>query len=239
MKSLIRALSFASSLAIVPALLAGPVTSSTQSTAGIEIPAQYRDAASWNLAPPSGVVAYQALSVGTIYVPTNAQSPVDGLPYDEYADDCHLTFAGELFGFTIGYYEPSAPSVTATVTFYANSAVDDVLGAPVAGPYVFSNLPGAGINVISLTPPDNPSLPQDVWFAVQFDPPTAGLVNSPLPSPTVGVSHNIFLDTGFTPPPGLVWFGGDPLANFMIEIQLSGATPVQQSSWGKIKHLYR
>jgi hypothetical protein len=207
-------------------------------TDGVAIPVQAQRDMNWNVAPAVAVPVYSALTPGSIFLPTNSASPVDGLPYDEYADDCHLTLAGGLLNFSIGYFEQSAPSVSVTVTIYQNDAANTTLGPVLAGPYVFSGLPG-GFNVVTLTPPDSPFISKDVWFAVQFDPPTAGLVNAPPPSPTLGSSADIFLDTGLTPPPGLVFFGGDPLANFMIEIQLDSAVPVQESSWGEIKNLYR
>jgi hypothetical protein len=207
----------------------------------VEIPFDTGKAHPWGDASTQsgGTLVYEALTAGSIFVPTNSASPVDGLPYGEYADDCHLTMGGALQCFTIGYFEPSAPNVDVTVTLYGNDASDGNLLAAVAGPYVFTGLPG-GFNVVTLTPPDTPTIPVDVWFAVSFTPDTAGLVNSPAPSPTTGVSHDIFLDTGLTPPPGLVFFGGDPLANFMISIEIVDETVgVEQSSWSAIKTLFR
>jgi len=77
----------------------------------------------------------------------------------------------------------------------------------------------------------------DLWFAVQFSPNDAGLVIAGGP-PTVGTSDDVFLDTGLTPPPGLVWFGGDPAANFVIAIEADITVPTEATTWGNIKALY-
>ena len=241
MSILLRLLTCCALLLATSAAIAVEISDRTPKLATpVEIPADVGKAHPWggSSTQGGGVVVYEALTAGSIFVPSNATSPVDGLPYIEYADDCHLTMGGMLKCFTIGYFEPTVSTVDVTITLYGNDATDGSLLAPVAGPYVFTGLPG-GFNVVTLTPPDSPVVPVDVWFAVSFTPDTAGLVNAPPPSPTVGVSHDIYLDTGLTPPAGLVFFGGDPLANFMISIEVEQETVgVEQESWSRIKSLY-
>lgn len=187
--------------------------------------------------PAAGGTTYEALAVGASFLETGALSPIDNLPYVEYGDDCHLTFVGWLTTFTMGYYKPPPGQASALVTFYENDASDGIIGPVLAGPYLVSALP-AGLNTVVVTVPDSPFLTEHVWVAVQFAPDTAGLVIAGGP-PTVGTSHDVYVDTGLTtPPPGLVFFGGDPVANFMLAIEVDGTVPVQTVTWGHLKALY-
>jgi len=188
---------------------------------------------SGNLAPTNGCAAgYEDLVDGSTYLPFNATSPISGGPYTEYADDCHMTTGGALCSFTIGYFEPAGPTVDFTITIYANDASDSDLGDVVAGPYTFPGLP-AGLNVLTLIPPDNPIIPKDVWFSVTATPQTAGLVIAGGP-PTVGSSHDLFLDVSAL---GLVFFGGSPLANFMVRLDVDSSVPTHETTWGQGKAL--
>ena len=185
---------------------------------------------------------YSALTPGTSFLPTDAASPVDGLPYVEYADDCHLIAAGLMTGFKIGYFNATAaPSVDVIVTIYQNDAADTIVGSPIVGPLTVTGLPGGGPNLATVNIPGVIVSTTDIWFAVQFSTPDTGLILTPPPSPTIGVGHDVFLDTGLTsPPPGLVNFqGGDPVANYMIEILVDLETvAVEEVTWGEIKALY-
>lgn len=177
---------------------------------------------------------YEALVPGSGYVPLSATSPFTGLAITEYADDCHLTAGGALCSFTIGYYEPEDVTVDFTITIHANAPDDGTFGAILAGPYTFPGLP-AGFNQLTLIPPDNPTLPKDVWFSVTATPLSAGLVISGGP-PTVGASHDYLLDV---PALSLFFYDGDPVANFMISIEVEPTVPTEAVSWGKVKSLYQ
>ena len=177
------------------------------------------------MAPPearttttAGVFLYKALTQGSGFIPSGSAG-VGGSGFGEYADDLHLVAGGELGGITIGYHAPTGP-VDVTITLYQSTATDAFLGAPVAGPYTFTNLPG-GTNVVTLTPPDDPVIPQDVWFGYSFIPGTAGLINAPDPSPEVGSSHDFFIDTT-EPGIGVLFLDGGIQGNFMIALTLGG-----------------
>jgi len=238
-----RSLLLAAAVACVAsAALAGILGSDVKTTLPTIIPASSSSQVTLQLGPTSTAApatVYECMTPGSSFLATNATSPTDGLPYDEYGDDCHMATSGTLTEFTIGYFEGAAASVDALITFYTNDAADGIIGAVVAGPYLVTGMPG-GFVTATITPPDSPMIPANVWFAVQFSPGTAGLVIAGGP-PTVGTSHDVFVDTGlYTPPPGLVFFSGNPVANFMIAIETdTPPVPVEVSTWGKIKAQYR
>ncbi len=121
----------------------------------------------------------------------------------EWADDLHLTKAGNMSSFSFGYI--SNGSSQATIRFYANNASNTPL--PVAGTAFFSTtvgIPGggsSGVRVVTLATPV--AVPAHVWMSVQFNgssgsiglysPPIIGSSNSNMvvhvPS---GTSGNVF-----------------------------------------------
>jgi len=186
---------------------------------------------------PAGIPVYDCPVLSGSFLATNTLSPIDNLPYIEYGEDCHLANSGALTGFSMAYFKPGTSLVSALITFYDNDAGDTILGLVVAGPYLVTNMP-AGLNSVIITPPDSPLLPPNVWYAVQFSPANAGLVIADGP-PTVGSSHDVFVDTGLTTPPaGLVFFGGAPVANFVIGIEADVTVPVTATTWGHMKAMY-
>jgi hypothetical protein len=150
-------------------------------------------------------------------------------------DDLHMASGGWLHSFAVGYSNNSGAPVNVTVTFYENSAADDIVPtALVGGPFVLEAMP-TGVNIAHFVA-DAEFLPADVWMAVSFSASNVQLlIYGP---PTVGTSHDLFYQD---PPGGLLWFGGDPAANFCLQVQCEPASSVElePSTWGTIKTMYR
>jgi len=58
------------------------------------------------------------------------------------------------------------------------------------------------------------------------------LIYSP---PTTGTSDDVF----YKIPGGLVWFGGNPTANFCLQVECEPDTPVESTTWGAVKAMFR
>ncbi len=156
----------------------------------------------------------------------------------EVADDCHMLAAGHLCGIDMGYYKSTPGTTVATIVFYANDPLDNTVpGVVLAGPYTVSGLPtGANIVHVDLEagtgPPD---LTQDIWLGVTFSTASTGLILAD--PPETGTSDDLFYKT---PPGQYTWFGGNPVANFMLAVYGNElATPAASTTWGRIKQLYR
>jgi hypothetical protein len=131
----------------------------------------------------------------------------------EVADDLHMISAGSMVQFVFGYYDPVGADTSATVSFYTNDPADSTL--PPTGlitSYNVTGLPGAGAWLLTV-PVSAQALPQDVWMGVTFQTGNPGLLM--YNPPTVGSSHDIFAMLG-----GLYWFGGNPVANFAMEVDI-------------------
>jgi hypothetical protein len=149
-------------------------------------------------------------------------------------DDLHMTSGGVLCSFDVGYYNNGAEPISATVSFYENDSVDTAVGSLLAGPFLLDALP-AGAHIAHFEVVSNASfLTQDVWMAVSS--PSADfklLIYGPA---TVGTSDDLF----YMDPPGeWYWFGGTPAADFCLQVECEPGSPVESSSWGAIKALYR
>jgi len=155
-------------------------------------------------------------------------------PGIEVADDLHttLTEPQAICGFDFGYFNPGAGQVTATVTVYANSAFDPDKGAPIAGPYVIHGLP-PGANAFHIDVVGGIVQPH-VWLGVAFDDGVTGLLS--FGPPTLGSSHDAIW---LTPPGVSANYGGQPPADVFLGLYSSPSTPVQPSTWGNLKVLYR
>ncbi|UCE02709.1 MAG: hypothetical protein JSW67_00425 [Candidatus Latescibacterota bacterium] len=154
-------------------------------------------------------------------------------PQPEAGDDLHLIAGGLLTAFIVGYYNVSG-AATMTVTFYENTA-DAGVGAPVAGPYVARSLP-PNFHVRRFQLPDSMQafIGTDLWCAIRFDTPNAGVVFSHPPS--VGTSHDLFWDFGSAQ---TAQIQGVP-ANFFIMLEVdTAAVAVEERTWSAIKALYR
>ncbi len=132
----------------------------------------------------------------------------------EVADDLHMISAGTMVEFKFGYFD-GAGVTTATVNFYANNANDFPVpgGNPPASliaSYPLTGLPGAGTWLITV-PVAAQALPQDVWMGVIFPASNVGLLT--YNPPTIGSSHDYFAMYG-----SLYWMGGNPVANFALEV---------------------
>jgi len=150
----------------------------------------------------------------------------------ESLDDLHSIAGGALCSFTVGYNEPTAGVVDLTVRIYNNNTEDSPPGGLVGGPWTITGLP-SGANSVILTLDTSPLLPQDVWFGVQFSTSSAGLLIAD--PPAIGTSHDYFYEEAA----GYLSFGGNPKANFFIRLDTELATPLQSTTWGTIKSLYR
>ena len=155
-------------------------------------------------------------------------------PGIEVADDLHttLTEPQAICGFDLGYYNPGASLVTATVTLYADSEFDPDKGAVVAGPYVIQGLP-PGANAFHIDVVGG-IVPPHVWIGVAFDDGATGLLS--FGPPTMGSSHDI---VWLTPPGVATNYGGQPSADLFLGLYSSPATPARPSTWGSLKATYR
>jgi hypothetical protein len=156
----------------------------------------------------------------------------------EVADDLHMTMDAHLCGIDFGYYKSTAGTTAATIVFYANDQLDNLVPSVVlAGPYVVTDLP-TGANVIHVDLGSGTGMPdvtQDVWLGISFSTASTGLLMTD--PPELGISDDLFYKT---PPGQYAWFGGDPVANFYLAVYGNElATPAAATTWGRVKQLYR
>ena len=151
----------------------------------------------------------------------------------EVLDDLHMLYEGSMCAFKFGYQEDTTAPFSATIAFYVNDPLDPVPTTLLAGPYTINGLPW-GVNEIEVTLPSGPFLTADVWMSVQFSSTTAGMLI--VDPPTEGSSHDYFYQR---PAETYLWFGGDPMANFYMEVEMEVPVPVEASSWGQIKARYQ
>lgn len=146
----------------------------------------------------------------------------------EVFDDLHLAVVGDLCAFGYTY---SGPSADVIVTFYAN---DGPLGSPgtvIAGPFVAPSTAG---RVEFEVPGGITTIGPDLWMGFVFPVPDQGLLFTDPPS--IGSSGDVIYQR---PPDGFITFGGNPVANFRISVDVDLPTPVRPSTWGTLKTIYR
>lgn len=228
-------LCFIAVIVMAPAAFAGDsIDRATRVTVPTAIPIGGPSLVSPRSTSPTCPVLYDALvPTGTSFLALSAVSPVSGGPYTEYADDIHIDIGGLLCEFSFTYFEPAPGPTDMIVTIYANDAGDATIGPIVAGPYLLAGLPG-GLTTVTVPVPDTPLIPEDVWFSITGTTLSHGLVIAGGP-PTTGVSHDVFLDV---PGLGLVFFGGSPVANFNISLDVDVTVPTEETTWGQIKSMY-
>ena len=132
----------------------------------------------------------------------------------EALDDLHGVEAGDLGAVTFRYYDPGSPGTSgAYVTVYANPGGLDAGATPVAGPVYVGGLVSGVVATAGASFPGIDPVGADLWVGVRFTSDTAGLVLHDTPS--VGTSHDHYREEG-----NLFWFGGDPVANFSLRLEL-------------------
>ena len=154
---------------------------------------------------------------------------------EEWADLLHCSHGGLLTGFGAGFDGAVMDSFEVTMTLYeAASAELQSGGSPggvILGPWSFV-VPGNTIG-LSVSFGAFMTIPQDVWMGVKFSDPAVGLTRNDPPS--IGSSedffHNINQNTKGD-------FAGNPVANFVMSVQVEGPVPVQPTTWGRIKTLF-
>lgn len=155
---------------------------------------------------------------------------------DEWADDLYCTSGGVLNGFGAGFDGSPNDSFYVTMTVYegAAPAVSGV-GGPgniIIGPWTFI-VPFNTIGV-SVGFGGGPVVGPDVWLGVSFSDPTVGLTRHD--PPQIGSSNDLFWNVTN----GLAQdFGGDPVANFVMSVNIEGANATENTTWGRIKALHR
>lgn len=148
---------------------------------------------------------------------------------NEILDDLHGVSSGAISSITIAYFAPAGPT-NATLTVYGNDAVDTGIGAVVAGPFVANGLP-AGANVVTITVPGGAPVGPDMWLGVSFSGLDDGLIVAD--PPVIGSSHDYFFNAGTGQ---LLFFNGNPVANFGMAIETDVMVPVEAKTWSGIKN---
>ena len=152
----------------------------------------------------------------------------------EVIDDLHLVATGDLCGFGFTYINGSGRPTDIVVTFYAN---DGPLGSPgtvVGGPFSFPAQPGPGGELSAALPNVITAIGPDIWMGASFSTDTTGLVFTNPPS--IGSSADVYYQR---PEEGFFTFGGDPVANFRLSVEVDTPTPVRPTTWGTLKTIYR
>jgi hypothetical protein len=152
----------------------------------------------------------------------------------EVIDDIHLATSGTFCGFSFTYTSRNDATTDAIVTLYANDGPGGGPGTVIHGPIYYYGLPRSN-HPFSVQVPEGVSLIGPViWMGVSFTEPTTGLlVANP---PTVGASDDLFYQR---PEETFMNFGGNPVANFALTVQIDSPSPVKASSWGALKTIYR
>jgi hypothetical protein len=145
-----------------------------------------------------------------------------------WADDVHAIGSGPLLGFQLFFQGSPTDSFDVTVAIYSWSGDAVPPGPAIVGPYTFKVSPfaiGAGIGFVS-----GPVVGPDMWLAISFSDPTMGLwLHDP---PSIGTSHDLFWN--FATNSDLTFPSG-PVANAVCYVTVDVPTPVEPTTWGKIK----
>ncbi len=152
----------------------------------------------------------------------------------EVIDDLHLTGSGDLCGFSFTYTSANSATTDATVTFYANDGPGGSPGSVVAGPFYYYGLPRSNHPFSAQVPEGVSVIGPIIWLGVSFTEPTTGLLLANPPS--IGASDDLFYQR---PEESFMSFGGNPVANFTLTVQIDSPSPIRVSSWGAIKTIYR
>lgn len=115
----------------------------------------------------------------------------------------------------VAYPGDGPVSPMAYVTLYANPSGLDASAQVVAGPVAVGGLVSGVLGTAQALFPGSAPVGADLWVGVRFSSDTAGLVVSEVP--TIGTSHDLYREDG-----NLFYFGGTPVANFSIRVQMAG-----------------
>lgn len=186
----------------------------------------------------AGKVLLQGAPPPSEYVYFNEQDPFEpnAVPQngEEWADFLHCTHGGPLTGFGAGFDGAPTDSFDVTMTLYAAASAElqsgGSPGGVILGPWSFRvshDTIGLSVSFGSFM-----TISDNLWFGVKFSDPSVGLTRNDPPS--VGSSedffHNIDQDIKGD-------FAGNPVANFVMSVQVEGPVSVQPTTWGRIKTL--
>jgi hypothetical protein len=150
----------------------------------------------------------------------------------EVIDDLHLDGTGVLCGFSYSYVNGGS-TLDAMVMFYANDGPFGGPGTVIAGPFL-SAIPGGAGTLTSEIPNPSVTIGPDIWMGVWFPADGMGLfLNDP---PSIGSSADVFYQR---PEEGFMNFGGSPVANFFLRVEVDTPTPARPATWGSLKTIYR
>ncbi len=137
------------------------------------------------------------------------------------ADDTTLSNADNpIYSATLGFWggDNASPGVTLTMKLYADNggAPGDVLGT---GSIVFDYDPNIA-NFKTVVFPSPVAVPSvDIWTGFLFSDTNMGaLISSTVTGPSIGSSDDLFAAEDQNPGWGVYWFGGDPHANFALQL---------------------
>jgi len=155
----------------------------------------------------------------------------------EFADDLHMIAGGVLTGFDFGYQKNLAGNIDIVFKFWDNNSIDDPPVTLLGGPYTITGLPGGGAFAFHVDVTGGPVLNPDVWMGMQIQ--QAGTNRGPLiyDPPVTGTSDDYYWNFSAVPP-GYYFFGGNPVANFFMAVEILPVTPVEPTTWGAIKQVF-
>ncbi|HKQ57383.1 MAG TPA: hypothetical protein VJY35_05910 [Candidatus Eisenbacteria bacterium] len=182
--------------------------------------------------PPGGPIPAACTLVYSNYEGVSPGAYVAGAG-KEVIDDLHLAATGILCGFGFTYITGSGTPFDVITTFYANDGPFGGPGTVIGGPFL-SSVPGGSGTLTSETPGAAVTIGPDLWMGVQFLAEGMGLfLNNP---PSIGSSADLFYQR---PEEAFMNFGGSPVANFMLRVEVDTPTPVRPATWGSLKTIYR
>jgi hypothetical protein len=150
----------------------------------------------------------------------------------EVIDDLHLAATGVLCGFSYSYVNGGS-MLLATATFYANDGPFGGPGTVIAGPFL-SAIPGGAGTLTAETPGAAVTIGPDIWMGIRFPADGMGLfLDNP---PSIGSSADLFYQR---PEEAFMNFGGSPVANFFLRVEVDKPTPTRPTTWGSLKTIYR
>jgi len=204
---------------------------------------------------PSGKVTQLGVTPPSEVVYSNEQTTFDpnGVPQngEEWADFLHCSHGGLLTGFGAGFngidpdnapigagvngspsgdYQVSFTLYEAGIPTVGLQSSGDTPGLPILGPWTF-DVP-AGTVGISVSFAPFMTIAQDLWMGVKFSDPTIGLTRNDPPS--IGSSEDWFHNVDQNSKGD---FAGNPVANFVMTVQIEGPVSVEPTTWGRIKTL--
>lgn len=146
----------------------------------------------------------------------------------EALDDLHAVQSGDVAVVSFRYFDPGTPvGPGAYVTVYANPGGLDAGAQIVGGPVYVGGLVAGTVGTAQASFPGTEPVGQDLWIGIRFTSGTAGLVISEVP--TVGTSHDYYREDG-----SLFYFGGNPVANFSIRVEIGAPVGIGEDPAGPV-----